>query len=105
MGGLRYETLGWSGRRNNSATTAFVVQWPAFLAPQPGRAQDCPALEPFPEAARGFFCPLARLRQPQDHVGVALAWAAHGPQAVDISRIEPNEVIAVGRAILLNANT
>ena len=40
----------------------------------------------------------ARLRQPQDHVAVALARAAHGAQPVDEPRLKPNVVVAVGSA-------
>ena len=42
--------------------------------------------------------------QPQDDIAVALARAAHGAQAVDVLRIKPNEIVAVGRAILLDAH-
>ena len=69
-----------------------------FRAPQPRRADYSPAAP----LCRGAF--FARLRQPQDHVAVALARAAKGAKPVDIPRIKPNEIIAVGRAILLNAN-
>jgi hypothetical protein len=43
-------------------------------------------------------------RQPQDHVAVALARPAHGAHAVNESRLKPDEIVAIGRAILLNAN-
>jgi hypothetical protein len=45
------------------------------------------------------------LRPPQDHVAVALVATAEGAKPVDIPRIKPNEIVAIGRAILLNANT
>jgi hypothetical protein len=50
MGGPRWETE----RRNNPEPTALGLHWRAFLPPSPG-APNCPALEPFPEVARGFF--------------------------------------------------
>jgi hypothetical protein len=46
----------------------------------------------------------ARLRQSQDDIAIALAGAAHGAEPLDIPRIEPNEIVSVRRAILLDAD-
>jgi len=46
---------------------------------------------------------LARLRQPQDHVAVALARATHGPEAVDEFRFQPDLPIALGVGLAFEA--
>ena len=56
----------------------------------------------------GHICSLGELqgllRQPQDDVGLALARAPPGAKPVDESQLEPNVVVTVGRALLLDAD-
>ena len=40
--------------------------------------------------------PRLDLNQPQNHVAVALAGSAHGGEAVDDRRFEPNQPLALG---------
>jgi hypothetical protein len=71
---------------NNSVAVAFPLRR-AFLPP--AARLFAPLEAPLPGRSRGAFL-WARLRQPQDHVAVALALASNLPEPVDELGGEPD---------------
>jgi hypothetical protein len=67
-----------------------VPQGNPLAAVSPSADNSRPSASPLDDAFR---------RQPQNHVAVALAGAAHGPEAVDHGRVKPDAAFAPARRV------